>query len=186
MILSIQNNLTFFITTLTLLSNIVFVLIFILIIFENRVKNLIYNFVNKYILELLFVVSVGSLIASLGYSNIMNFPPCELCWIQRIFLYPQTIFSFIGIIKKDKNIVSYLLPLSILGAIVSFYHSLVQWGLGGSLLGCTSTGGECAKVYVLEYGYITIPFMALTAFIYLIAISLIYYKSKDAKKENDQ
>jgi disulfide bond formation protein DsbB len=96
-------------------------------------------------------------------------------------MYPQTIITFIAIIKKEKNIVDYLLPLSILGAIVAFYHSLVQWGIGTGLLGCTAVGGECAKVYVLEYGFITIPFMAFTTFVYLIGISLIYYKARKIK-----
>lgn len=100
-------------------------------------------------------------------------------------MYPQAILAFVAMIKKDKNIVDYLLPLSILGAIVSFYQSLVNWGLEGSLVGCTSVGGECARVYVLEYGYITIPFMAFTVFAYLIGLSIVYYKSKNGREQKD-
>lgn len=96
-------------------------------------------------------------------------------------MYPQAILTFMAMRRKDKNIVEYLLPLSILGAIVSFYHSLVHWGLGVGVLPCTAVGAECYKVYVLEYGYITIPFMAFTSFVYLIFISILYFKSKNAQ-----
>ena len=177
----LQSNITFVVTTLTLISNIVFVL-FLLYLFVNKnFRKVVYDFVNKYVLALLFTVSLGALIGSLSYSNIVGFPPCELCWFQRILMYPQALLAFIAIRKKDKGIVDYLLPLSILGALVSFYHSLVHWGIGTSLLACTANGGECGKVYVLEYSYITIPFMAFSCFVYLITISVIYYKSKGEK-----
>lgn len=173
----IQTHITFAITTFTLISHIGFVIGLLLLFIERKFRNFVYDFVNKYILNLLFITSFSALVISLFYSNIVGFPPCELCWIQRIFMYPQAIITFMAIIKKDRNIIDYLLPLSILGVIVSFYQSLVQWGFGTGLLGCTSVGGECARVYVLEYGYITIPFMAFTSFVYLLAVSVIYKKS---------
>ncbi len=173
----LQSNITLVIATLTLVSNIIFVLFVVLLYTKKSFKNFVYTFVNKHVLTLLFIFSMSALVGSLVYSNIAGFPPCELCWIQRIFMYPQALFSFIAMIKKDKSIISYLVPMSVLGAIVAFYHSLSDWGFGGSLLGCTSVGGECSRVYVLEYGYITIPFMALTTFIYLLTISVIYHLS---------
>lgn len=176
----LQNNITFLVTTFTLVSNIVFVFILVLLFIPNF-RSWVYVFVNKNISSLLFLTSFAAVVGSLSYSNIIGFPPCELCWFQRIFMYPQAIIAFMAVMKKDKSIVSYLLPLSILGTIVAFYHSLVHWGFGTGLLGCTAIGGDCGKVYVLEYGYITIPFMALSCFIYLIAISIIYYKSNGNK-----
>lgn len=178
----IKDNITFVVTTLTLLSNIAFVLGLVFLVVNKQFKDFVYKFVEKNILILLFVISLSAMIGSLLYSNIIGFPPCELCWFQRIFLYPQVLLSLIAFIKKDLNIVMYLLPLSILGAAVSFFHSLVQMGIGSSILGgCVAVGGECAKVYVKAYNYITIPFMSFTIFAYLIAITIIYYK---AKKQN--
>ena len=168
---------TFFITTLTLISNIGFVLFVVAIALDKRFRHVVYKFVDKFPLHLIFATTLSALIFSLIYSNVVNFPPCELCWIQRIMMYPQVLLSLMAIIRKDLNMVLYLLPLSILGAIVSFYHSLVQWGFGLGLLGCATVGGECAKVYVLEYGYVTIPFMAFSSFVYLLTITVIYYKS---------
>lgn len=173
----IQSNITAVVAFLTLLSNIVFVVVIISLYVRKDIKNYVYSFVNKYVLELIFFSSMSALVGSLLYSNVAGFPPCELCWIQRIFMYPQALLSFMAMIWKDKRMVTYLFPMSVLGGIVAFYHSLTNWGLEGTLLGCTSVGGECSRVYVLEYGYITIPFMALTTFAYLLLISVIYFKS---------
>jgi disulfide bond formation protein DsbB len=82
-----------------------------------------------------------------------------------------------AVLKKDKNIVTYLLPLSLMGGIVSLYHSLTHFGLGDGVLECTSALGDCGKLYVFEYGYITIPFMAFTIFAYLLLVSLIFLRS---------
>jgi len=177
----IQENITAVVALLTLLSNVFFVVFVALLFFKKDFKNYIYSFVNKYVLELIFFSSMSALVGSLLYSNVAGFPPCELCWIQRIFMYPQALLSFMAMIWKDKKMVTYLFPMSVLGGIVALYHSLANWGWGGSLVECAAAGGECSKVYVLEYGYITIPFMALTTFAYLILISVIYYKSTNER-----
>lgn len=173
---------TGFITTLTLVSNIGFVLFLLIFVLDKRARSFIYNLVLKFPLELIFLTTFGGLVFSLWYSNVSGFPPCELCWIQRMLMYPQVLLSFMAMRKKDLNMVSYLLPLTLLGLAVSFYHSLTNWGIGTGLLACTQGSGECAKVYVMEYGYITIPFMAFSSFVYLLTISLIYYRAKNVGK----
>ncbi len=169
---------TTFITTFTLVSNIAFVLFILAFAFDQNIRGFVIRYVHRFVVEIIFAVSLGAFVFSVWYSNVMNFPPCELCWVQRLFMYPQLLLSFIAIIKKDKKIVEYLLPMTVIGGVVALYHSLVHWGVGVGLLACTSSGAECAKVYVLEYGYITIPFMALSSFVYLFTVSLIYYKSQ--------
>ncbi len=95
-------------------------------------------------------------------------------------MYPQVVFALIAYIKKDRSFVSYLLPLSIMGALLTTYHSFVLLG-GKSILPCTQAGSACSKLYVLEYGYVTIPMMALTIFVYLIVTSLIYNQAAKNK-----
>jgi len=173
----LQSNITLVIATLTLASNVAFVL-FITLLYTNKdFKGFVYSFVNKHVLALLFVSSVSALVGSLVYSNIAGFPPCELCWIQRIFMYPQALILFIAMIKRDKAIVFYLFPMTIFGGIVAFYHAFTHYGLGDGLVGCTSALGDCGKLYVFEYGYITIPLMSLTVFVFLFTTSLIYFRS---------
>ena len=92
-------------------------------------------------------------------------------------MYPQVMLTFIALIKKDKAIVPYLFPMTILGGLVAFYHSMTHYGLGDGAIGCTSALGDCGKLYVFQYGYITIPLMSFTIFAYLFTISLIYFRS---------
>ncbi|OHA87441.1 MAG: hypothetical protein A2566_02325 [Candidatus Zambryskibacteria bacterium RIFOXYD1_FULL_40_13] len=138
-----------------------------------------YAFVHKYILELLFWGIMAAVVGSLVYSEIVGFPACDLCWYQRLFLYPQAIIVLLAMRRKDKTIIDYLVPLSILGGLVALYQSIIQWGFSfGSILDCTAVGGECAKVYVNEYSYITIPFMSLSVFVYIITMKYVYYSHR--------
>src|SRR3989344_13646 len=152
----IRTNITLVITALTLLSHVVLILGGLVFVVEEKFRALVYRFVNKYILLLLFGASLSALIGSLAYSNIIGFPPCELCWIQRIFMYPQAIIVFMAMKRGDKTVIDYLVPLSIIGAVVALYHSLAQWGINvGPSLDCLAAGAECAKVYVNTFSYIT-------------------------------
>lgn len=173
----IQQNITNIVSTFTLLSHIFFVVFLLVYFFDRSFSEKISNIVNRFVLEILFIISLSALVGSLLYSNVIGFPPCELCWIQRILVYPQVLLLFMAVLKKDKNIVTYLLPLSLMGGIVSLYHSLTHFGLGDGVLECTSALGDCGKLYVFEYGYITIPFMAFTIFAYLLLVSLIFLRS---------
>lgn len=176
MISFIQTNASSIVGFLTLLSNITFVGVLVIIGIHSETRAKMYSFVHKYILQLLFWGIMSAVVGSLVYSEIVGFPACDLCWYQRIFLYPQAVIVLMAMIRKDKTVIDYLVPLSIMGAIVAFYQSLVQWGFSfGSILECTSSGGECARIYVNEYSYITIPFMSLSVFVYIIVLKGIYY-----------
>ena len=56
------------------------------------------DFVYKNINWLLLLLSLAAVVGSLSFSEIVGFPPCELCWIQRIFMYPQAIIAFCALI----------------------------------------------------------------------------------------
>jgi disulfide bond formation protein DsbB len=177
----IQTHINSIVTTSTLISNIVFVFLLIIIFFDKNFRLKVFSFVNKNILDILLIISLSAVIGSLAYSSILNFPPCELCWVQRIFIFPQPILLLMAKWKKNIDIVTYLLPLSIFGSIAALYQSMANFGIGSSLLECTTIGGACSKLYVLEYGYITIPFMSFSIFVYMIVVSLIYRKSQNVR-----
>lgn len=160
----------------TLISNILFILFLLLYFTNKKVKIKSILFVKKYILEIILLPIFFSVVGSLIYSEILGFKPCVLCWYQRILIYPQLILLLLAIKKNDKNIIEYLIPFSWIGFLISLYQSYSNWG-GGSILPCTASGGECSRIYVLDYGYITIPFMALSVFIYILSISYIYKKN---------
>jgi disulfide bond formation protein DsbB len=135
-------------------------------------------------LENLLVSAWGvSLIATLGslyFSEVMKFIPCELCWFQRIFMYPQVIILGMAVIRKEYDIARYSLVLSVIGSLISTYHYLIQKVpfFQDHAISCGNI--PCTDQYINWLGFITIPFLALTAFI-LIALlsSIIIRKMKE-------
>ena len=119
---------------------------------------------------------------SLFYSEFAHFRPCELCWIERGFLYTIAVIFIVAMLaRKEEHVRQYgnfvrncALVLSGAGFIVSAYHSWLQLG-GGSLLPCSATGVSCEFVYFMEYGYVTIPMMCLTAFA-LVILFMVFHK----------
>lgn len=113
-----------------------------------------------------FAVAFAAMAGSLFYSEVAKFSPCILCWYQRILMYPQTLLLAMGIVKHDKNITDYIMGLSAVGALLAAYHYYIQLG-GNKLIPCTTVGYsiDCSQRFSLEFGYITIPMMSLTAFI---------------------
>src|SRR5215471_12279989 len=43
-----------------------------------------------------WVIALGATLGSLYFSQIANFVPCELCWFQRIAMYPMSVILLIG------------------------------------------------------------------------------------------
>lgn len=135
------------------------------------------DFLGQYAILFSFVIAFVSVASSLFYSEIAGFAPCVLCWWQRIFLYPQAVILFVAIIKKDFGVRKYALALSGLGFLIALYHTYIQFG-GESLIPCPVTGVSCQILYFVEYGYVTIPTMSLTAFGLIILLMLFQKKVK--------
>jgi disulfide bond formation protein DsbB len=113
---------------------------------------------------------------SLFLSEILHLPPCLLCWYQRICMYPLVIILGVGILRRDRALYQYALPLATIGWAIALYHTLLQWKiLPDSLAPCT-LGVSCTTVQVHLLGFITIPFMSFLAFTVIIAFMLIEWK----------
>ena len=130
--------------------------------------------VEGYELWLVFLVSSIATGGSLFFSEIAHFVPCELCWYQRICMYPLTIVSLLAALANDRRVARYLLPLPLVGACVSVYHLLVENKVVGQSTACLiSAPGGCATKWIEEFGYVTIPVLALTAFALTFAFLLL-------------
>ncbi len=124
-----------------------------------------------------WLIALAATVGSLFFSEVMQLPPCVLCWYQRIAMYPLVLVIGVGIITRDLRLKIYALPLCVTGLAVSAYHNLLYYGLiANSILPCTE-GVSCTSLQIEWLGFITIPLMALTAFIG-VAICLICYKPK--------
>jgi len=140
---------------------------------------------REYGLVLAWIVSLAATGGSLFLSEIMGFIPCNLCWFQRIFMYPLVILLGRAAYKNDRNIVGYALPLSVIGGLISLYHYGEQKIPGLAKIAPCTTGVPCNTDYLDWWGVVTIPFMALIAFI-LITVLLVFAKRGTPEEEEDQ
>lgn len=130
----------------------------------------------------MWTVSLIATLGSLYFSEVRGYEPCKLCWVQRIFMYPIAIMMTVAYIQKNPRIVITTLVFSIIGGVVSAYHYAIQKVsfLQDSAISCGPV--SCTGVYINWFGFITIPFLALTAFIILTAVG--FYMLKVLKQEN--
>ncbi len=141
-----------------------------LLFFRQHRDKAIVRFFTGNAIALAFLVSLIAALSSLFYSEIAGFEPCRLCWYQRIFLYPQVVLLGLAWIKKDFKIIDYSLALATIGAAISAYNNYIYFQSQASII--CEAGNSCATPYVLEFGYITIPVMALTGFALTITLLL--------------
>jgi disulfide bond formation protein DsbB len=132
------------------------------------------GWVEGYELWLAFLVSAIATGGSLFFSEIAHYVPCELCWYQRICMYPLSIITLLAAIFDDPRVARYLLPLPIVGAGVAVYHLLVENGVVEQSRSCLiSSPGGCATKWINEFGYMTIPTLALTGFLLVLVFLLM-------------
>ncbi len=129
------------------------------------------------ILPLGFLVAAVSMAGSLYLSEVADFVPCNLCWYQRIAMYPQVVLLGLAWLRRDEGIRVYSLTLAVMGAAISTFHVLVErfpWIEGSG--GVCDPANPCTIRWVEELGFITIPTMALSAFV-LIALLMTHLPS---------
>ena len=126
---------------------------------------------NKPLL-LAWLAAIIATLGSLYFSEVMHFIPCMLCWYQRIFMYPLAIILGIAFYRNDQGIYRYVLPLSIIGMLISGYHTLLQRLPYLQQFEMCTTGVPCSKDYINWLGFITIPLLAFIAFT-IITVSLL-------------
>jgi disulfide bond formation protein DsbB len=110
------------------------------------------------------VATSGSLYLSLGLGLI----PCELCWYQRILMYPLVVVFGVALLEERPTVYRTVLPLSLLGGSIAAYHSWLQVTASGLQCG---VGGSCAAVLLRVFG-LTIPNLSLVAFL-LVTVTAI-------------
>ncbi|MDP3996821.1 MAG: disulfide bond formation protein B [bacterium] len=177
MILFVNNSFSF----LTVVAQILVALAVISLFFKRK-ENRLTGFFQKYGLVLAFAAAFLATVGSLIYSEIIGYEPCKLCWFQRIFMYPQVVILGLALFASEKKeLIKSAIILSIIGAFIAFSHYILQT-TGISIFPCTAVGysASCSQRFVMNFGYITIPMMALSAFL-LIVLGAVMFK----KKQND-
>lgn len=135
---------------------------------------------KKNILYLAWIQALVATLGSLFFSEVMKYTPCVLCWYQRIAMYPLVAILAVGILRKDKAVTAYALPLGIIGWVIALYHNLVYYGIVSENLVPCSEGVSCTTRFFAWFGFITIPLLSLIAFSVINMCLLIF------KKENEK
>jgi len=173
---------------LVLAGSILVLALIILLFLSKQAKNQPVSFIGK-IFSLLknntywfvFIVSATATLGSLFFSNIMKLPPCDLCWWQRIFMYPIPLLFLVALIRKEKFLKPYALILAITGSLVALYQYFLQISTLLNLqidkiVPCSVNNISCSEVTRIAFGYITIPMASLVVFV-LIILFLAYDKN---------
>ncbi|WP_243095549.1 disulfide bond formation protein B [Thermus thalpophilus] len=122
---------------------------------------------GAFLLSFAWVVALVATLGSLYYSEVRLFLPCELCWYQRIFMYPQAVILGLALWRQDLGVWPYSLTLSLIGGSISTLHLLEQTFPERFTLACKPPV-PCSVEYIPQF---PIPLQALIAFL-LIAISM--------------
>ncbi len=129
-------------------------------------------------LSLAAVVAAVATVGSLYYSEVANFEPCRLCWYQRIAMYPLPVILGVAAWRRDPAVHWYALPLAAIGAAIAAYHYLIQ-RFPDLDAGACSVGVSCAAAWVERFGFVTIPYMALSAFLLIAALLAVALTRSD-------
>lgn len=125
-------------------------------------------------LELVFVLSTLAVAGTLLMQFAGGLNPCDMCWWQRIFMYPIPLISLIALLKGKKlsDVADYFIALAFIGALFALYQHLLQVLPAGSLIPCDATD-DCAIRSIFYFNFVTIPWMSLTVFVTIFFASLL-------------
>jgi disulfide bond formation protein DsbB len=118
-------------------------------------------------LYLAWLVASVAMIGSLYFSEVAHYEPCRLCWYQRIAMYPLAIILAIAVAIRDSAVRRYVVPIALIGAVISTYHYLIEWypNLEGD--GTCSVAVPCTFVWFRRFGFVSLPYMALSGFLFI-------------------
>lgn len=129
--------------------------------------------VGRMALTLAWLVAVVTTLGSLYYSKVQPFVPCELCWYQRICVYPFAVILGIAAWRRDSTIRVYAIPVLAVGMVISAYHAWIQAYPPSNGTSFCTADVPCTTRYVWEFGFVSLPFMALSAFVVMTALLLV-------------
>lgn len=124
-----------------------------------------------------WLVATIATVGSLFFSEVMMFPPCVMCWYQRICMYPLVVILLVGLFPLDTTVTRYAMPLTLIGLFFAIYHNLLYYKILPESVQPCSQGVSCTSDYINWFGFITIQFLSLVAFV-MVLILLIIFKRK--------
>lgn len=128
------------------------------------------------LLPLGLAIAAAATAGSLYYSEVAGYPPCELCWYQRIFMYPLVGVLAVAVARRDHRGGWYALPLAVVGLGLSVYHYQLQ--LLPAQGSTCDVSAPCTYRWVDSLGFVSIPFMAGCGFIGVAGLAALSIRSE--------
>lgn len=122
-----------------------------------------------------WLIALVATAGSLFFSEVMRLPPCVLCWYQRIAMYPLVLLLGVALLRGERKVLAYVWPLAGLGLAIAVYHNLLYYHVIPESLSPCVEGISCTTRQIEWFGFVTIPFLALTAFVLLNALFARHY-----------
>lgn len=126
-----------------------------------------------------WAIALVGMLGSLYFSEIAGYTPCVLCWYQRIAMYPLIVVIGIGILRRDRGVWAYALPLSVIGGAIALYQNLLVWHVITEKLAPCQLGVSCITQPVTILHFVTIPLLSLTAFVLITVLMFIHRTSNN-------
>lgn len=117
-----------------------------------------------------WLLAAASALGSLFFSQVMGLPPCELCWYQRLFMFPLVLVLGAGLFPFDAKAVKFALPLALAGLAAALYHNLLYAGIIPESARPCAQGVSCAEKQLELFGFVTIPLLSLASFAGIAAL----------------
>ncbi len=121
---------------------------------------------------LAWIVATVTTLGSLYYSEHAGFVPCELCWYQRILMYPLVIVLGVAWLRRDSKVWMTALVFVVIGAPLSLYHWLVERVPAFAESSSCSITAPCSAPWFEKLGFVTLSWMAMSSFL-LIGVLMV-------------
>jgi disulfide bond formation protein DsbB len=134
-------------------------------------------------LKINFLIVLIAVLGSLYFSEVLKYPPCVLCWYQRICIYPLLLIFGAAIWSEDSHYKIYALPLALTGLVISLYHNLLYYGVIAEELSPCTRELSCTSRQLELFGVVTIPLLSLLSFLLVVVLIICHSSESGAKNE---
>ena len=168
-------NMRLFFALLAILANFAAIALVVIGLMGRSKDESPFEFLRGTTMWLTGIVALVATLGSLYLSDIVHLPPCKFCWYQRIAMYPIALIALLAAWRKDASARLYIVTLAVIGSGIAIWHRAMQQWPSLDSGACAASGPSCSADWGTEFGFITIPYMALSAFLLILALTWAGY-----------